>query len=205
MADNSNDRSPDQGRSIIGTVEQIIEAASQAISSIKEIGRFKGPIWLVVIILSALAVGRSSEHFINLASSPYDPSMAEAVPVATSAPDVGLLDGVTITNTWIKQLPGRSTQSYMIGIQFPNPRTCDSSCDTAITDILGPDVSCEGPECSAELEDVDEGSKANSADIYEHCNLYQAAAQKVLIMFSGERDQKISDFANILLVMPSAR
>jgi hypothetical protein len=205
MADNSNSQSMDQGRSVISAVEQMVDAVFRAASSIKNLGRFKGPIWLVVIVVAAFAAGRGSGYLVTLSPSPPDPSLAEAVPMAATTQDVGLLDGVTITNTWIKQLPGHSTQSYIIGIQFPNPHTCDSSCNTALIDILGPDTSCEGQECSAELEDVDEGSKTNSADLYERCNLYQAEGQKVQIMFSGLRDQNISDFANILLVTPSAR
>jgi hypothetical protein len=67
--------------------------------------------------------------------------------------------------------------------------------------ILGSD-SCDGQVCIAELKDVDEGGKVNSSDVYALCQYYESTKSKVLIEFSGRRDQTRSDYADILLVVP---
>jgi hypothetical protein len=206
MANGTNGHTPQQGLSLLETVAKMAQTGTQVASRLREFFKHhKGASGLAIIVVVTFMAGGLTWNFFQPGPSPPDPSTAAVVPISANVPNVGLLDGVTITGTWIKQLPKHPGQSYMIGIAFPKPNSCDSSCSLALTDILGQDASCEGQECSAELTDVDEGSKDNSADVYQQCSIYQTGAQKVLIMFSGVRDQANSDFANILLARPSVR
>jgi hypothetical protein len=113
---------------------------------------------------------------------------------------------VTITGTWIKAPPGSENQEYMVSVTFPAPlqADCDDSCSQAMKYLLGAD-SCDGQVCIAELKDVDEGGKVNSSDLYALCQYYENTKSKVLIEFSGRRDQTTSDYADILLVTPLAQ
>lgn len=142
----------------------------------------------------------------NPASSPQEAGLVGGTPIGVSVSDVGVLDGVTITGTWIKAPPGSENQEYMVSVTFPTPlqANCDDSCSQAMKYLLGSD-SCDGQVCIAELKDVDEGGKVNSSDLYALCQYYQTTKSKVLIEFSGRRDQTKSDYADILLVTPLAQ
>jgi hypothetical protein len=192
-----------QGLSIVEEVDRLITDSREVFSDLKKfLRKRRGVIGLVLIVTATFTLGGLTWNYVQPRP---DPSMAAVVSVAATVPDVGVLDGVTITNIWIKQAPGQTYQEYIIGVTFPTPDTCDSSCSAALADVLGPHLSCEGQVCSAELSDMDEGLKNNSSDIYEQCDLYWTGGQKVLVMFSGARNQDTSDYANILLVKPSAR
>lgn len=138
------------------------------------------------------------------AQSRHQPSVVDGTPVGARVSDVGVLDGVTISGTWTKTPPKSQTQWYMVSVTFPrSDADCGLSCSQAVKDILGSD-SCFGQTCVAELKDTDEGNKVNSSDIFGQCINYQHGKQRVLIAFSGRRDQRNSQYANILLVAPSA-
>jgi hypothetical protein len=139
-------------------------------------------------------------------SSAQEAGLVGGTPIGVSVPDVGVLDGVSITGTWIKAPPGSENQEYMVSVTFPTPpqADCDDSCSQAMKYLLGSD-SCDGQVCIAELKDVDEGGKVNSSDLYALCQYYENTKSKVLIEFSGRRDQTKSDYADILLVTPLAQ
>lgn len=142
----------------------------------------------------------------NPPSSTQEAGLVGGTPIGVSVTDVGVLDGVTITGTWIKAPPGSENQEYMVSVTFPAPlqADCDDSCSQAMKYLLGAD-SCDGQVCIAELKDVDEGGKVNSSDLYALCQYYENTKSKVLIEFSGRRDQTTSDYADILLVTPLAQ
>ncbi|MGC1287091.1 MAG: hypothetical protein WA895_29585, partial [Streptosporangiaceae bacterium] len=106
----------------------------------------------------------------NPPSSTQEAGLVGGTPIGVSVPDVGVLDGVTITGTWIKAPPGSENQEYMVSVTFPAPlqADCDDSCSQAMKYLLGAD-SCDGQVCIAELKDVDEGGKVNSSDLYALC------------------------------------
>lgn len=137
------------------------------------------------------------------AESLRDASIINGTPLGVRVGDVGVLEGVTISSTWIKAPPGSTDQWYMVSITFPrSDADCGRSCSQAMKYVLG-SGSCFGQECVAELKDVDEGGKTNSSDIYAQCQDYENQKQKVLIEFSGRRNQAQSQYADILLVAPS--
>lgn len=130
--------------------------------------------------------------------------IVDATPLGVSVANVGVLQSVTILGTWTKTPPGGKDQWDMVTVKFPvSDANCGISCSQALKAVMGSN-SCFMRQCIAELKDVDEGGKVNSSDIFGLCQNYYAAKQRVLIEFTGKRDQSKSQYANILLVLPLA-
>ncbi len=163
--------------------------------------------WQVAVVVLAVAAIFGAGWCVRVVAAHASPqSIIDASPVGARAADVGVLDGVTITGTWTKTPPGSQNQEYVVSIEFAPPAgtECGGVCAMAMRYVLGSD-SCDGQQCVAELKDVDEGGKVDSSDIYALCQNYQNSKQKVLIEFSGLRNQSDSQYPNMLLVVPSAQ
>jgi hypothetical protein len=200
MRNAPNRRNSGQESEVIGAAEKAIDNVFQIVSYIRR--KFKrGPVALAVIIVAALLVGGVSWNVIRSAFLSNGSSAPAATALSASVADVGFIDDAVIMSAYIKSPPGSLNQEYMFTVQFPNPAECDNLCEAALADILGPGVTCAGQSCTAEFEDVDEGAKTNSGDIW---GTYSTEIGKeVLIVFSGKRDQNASQYANILLIRPS--
>lgn len=127
---------------------------------------------------------------------------------AGSASNVGIIENVTITDVYAKVSPGHHTDDTLVEITFPKPPDCDTdkACQKMLSYVLG-SASCQpgpGGECSTTLKDVDEGEKDNSGDIRRDCKTYMTSHKTVLIVFSGKRINKTSEYANIWQVGPQS-
>jgi hypothetical protein len=169
----------------------------------------KKPRWTIIGALSSTLVLFLSGWFARSNTEAQDQlsssvGIVDVTRLGVNIANVGVLQGVTILGTWNKTPPGGKNQRDMVTIKFPmSDANCGISCSQALKAVMGSN-SCFMRECIAELEDVDEGGKVNSSDIFGLCQNYYAAKQKVLIEFTGKRDQSKSQYANILLVLPAA-
>lgn len=212
MADSSNDEyRQEEASSMLDIAAQVIKFPVQVtVSAAKKIDSrvVSFALILALVFFFGWVGGRITgsskvQAAVSLGQSPPEAGLLGGTPIGVSVPDVGVLDGVTITGTWIKAPPGSENQEYIVSVSFPAPlqADCNDSCSQAMKYLLGSD-SCDGQVCIAELKDVDEGGKVNSSDIYALCQYYANTKSKVLIEFSGRRDQAQSDYADILLVVP---
>jgi hypothetical protein len=78
---------------------------------------------LAVVFATGWAGARATDSSRAQATTDPAPSLQEAglvggTPIGVTVPDVGVLDGVTITGTWIKAPPGSETQEYIVSVSF---------------------------------------------------------------------------------------
>lgn len=192
----SNDRDSDQD-TVLETFENITRGVARLWSKAK---RKRGLITALVLLLLAAGLGYEARSVV----SPSHSGLPGATTISGNA--VGVIDGATITNTDSKTPPGRREQQYMVYVSFPDPRnssSCGPECLQAVSNVTQGD-GCTNGMCNAQFKNVDEGGKVDSTTLQNACNDAIKSGRKFIILFSGSRNQQVSDYSNMLLMEPSS-